>query len=512
MNGSIELAVDKMKKKVIIFTLTCLFFFLLPLSYCFSESTKNDLGLLLASSSDEFDDMEESDDYGDEEEDESAMEFFLAGSVELETFINTYEDQDFQDAIKKNELRGRFEIRYGLENIYLYSVANLYFMPLLFKDDTENDYRYAEKAAFSRNLRTSSQNSEIIFSELYLSYSTEDYRIRIGNQIYGWGTSDTYNPTSYFNPMDGRELLFKDMDEMNSGIPSVSGMVFLDDYTIEMVVAPIHIPMQIAPTGNFWAPKMDSLFKISFEETDGLDISFENVGIGIRLSGSFFNADMSFSAFHGPDKDGVPVPYATELFPNEQILILIQSQYDVINMLGMDFSKTIGAFVLQCETAFSNNKPAMVNQDFDDIENVEFPIEVKKTNFFSATLGFNYEIPLSNFFEWHEGMSLFICEYSFSKHFDDDVTGSFLSDLVTMGFRDSFFDDRLSTTLAAIFDAKTGSSVLYPQLGYDFQNGLTISLSYAAISGTSTGDDLLEPMFYYFRDNDLIMWKVRYEF
>ncbi len=507
-----------MKKEAIISILTCFFFLLSPLSNCFSDSLDNDYGILLASSDDETDDIEESDEFEDdeyeeEEEDESAFEFSLTGSVELETFINTYEDQDFQDAIKKNEIRGRFEIRYGLENIYLFSVANLYLMPSFFKDDAENDYLYAEETTFSRNLRSSSNNSEIMFSEMYLSYSTEDYRIRLGNQIYGWGTSDTFNPTSYFNPMDIRELLFKDMDEMNSGIPSVSGMVFLDDYTIEMVVAPIHVPMTNAPNQNFWSPKMDgSFYKIILEQADGLDISLENIGIGARLSGYLFDADMSFSVFHGPDKEGVLIPYATELFPNEQISILIQPQYYIINMLGMDFSKTIGAFVLQGETAFSNNKPAMVNQDFDDIEEIEFPIEVKQTNFLSATLGFNYEVPLSNFFEWHKGMSLFICEYNFSKHFDDDVTGSFLSDLITIMFRDSFFDDRLTTTLAATFDVKTGSSALWPQFGYDFQNGLTIGLSYAAISGTSTGDDLIEPVFYYFKDNDIIIWKVRYEF
>ena len=43
------------------------------------------------------------------------------------------------------------------------------------------------------------------------------------------------------------------------------------------------------------------------------------------------------------------------------------------------------------------------------------------------------------------------------------------------------------------------------------QNGLSVECSYAAIDGKPSGDQL-EPVFYYFRKNDIVSIKMRYEY
>ena len=92
--------------------------------------------------------------------------------------------------------------------------------------------------------------------------------------------------------------------------------------------------------------------------------------------------------------------------------------------------------------------------------------------------------------------------------------GSLFPDLAIIGYSDSFYfyENQISIRLASVFDVESGSSLVYPMLGYDFQNGLTLSLLYGVFFGKTTGDPLMESIFYYFRDNDVIAWRIRYEF
>ncbi|MEZ4565798.1 MAG: DUF1302 family protein [Desulfobacterales bacterium] len=64
----------------------------------------------------------------------------------------------------------------------------------------------------------------MIFRELYYNWSREKFRVRMGNQVIAWGTADFLNSTSYFNPSDLRELLFKDEDQVALPVPAVSGL------------------------------------------------------------------------------------------------------------------------------------------------------------------------------------------------------------------------------------------------------------------------------------------------
>jgi len=55
-------------------------------------------------------------------------------------------------------------------------------------------------------------------------------------------------------------------------------------------------------------------------------------------------------------------------------------------------------------------------------------------------------------------------------------------------------------------------SIIWPKIGYNFQNGLLLELSFAFIDGNPDEEEEVDPVFYTFRNNDILMWKVRYEF
>ncbi|MBN2282694.1 MAG: hypothetical protein JXO48_02275 [Deltaproteobacteria bacterium] len=458
-----------------------------------------------------FEDEEAGDVYQDIEE--PLLDFTCRGFVEFEGWFSTRDDQDSKEANKKNEIRSRFEIRYGTDSIYFYTASDLYLFLIYLNEEAGDDYVYAPDTTVSRNLMISSERSELRFDELYVNYGKANYRLRVGNQIFAWGTADAFNPTSYFNPYDLREFLFKDDDEYRIGVPALSGMLFFEDSTLEVVFVPAHVPMVLAPEENFWSLVIDDyFFPVEIEEPSGLPVKSKNCGFGARLSRSVSGVDFSLSGYHGPDREPVFVPYRTVLRTNEPLSLLIRSFTYTVNMVGVDFTTTYGDFVFQTEAAYSPDKRWIVRQDLDDYANLTLPFEVKKSHYLSYAVGFNYFVPLNRVLDGHEGESVFTFEWFQSKYFDDDLFAPLLTDLITCRYEDSFMSGRVKTKMTGIFDVRNDGYVLWPEIGYDFQNGWTVDLSYAGIRGSGGSDWEDNSIFYYFRDNDILMGRIRYEY
>ncbi len=439
--------------------------------------------------------------------------FTIEGFIELENFLNTYEDQDFEDANVKNEIRTRLEITYGTDTLFLYAVPNIYLASGLLGDDFSKTYDYSDETKTYRNLRFSASSHEVLLSELYLNYTHDKFRMRVGNQIYGWGTADFFNPTSYFNPYDMREILYKDEDEYKAGVPSVSGMIFLNNFTLELVYVPIHIPEVLTPKNNFWSFNIDNYqLPIVFGETDELDREASNDGFGARLSTSIKSADVSFSCYHGPDKDTLFLPFQTHLVQNNPVAVLVTPQYYVIDAAGIDFSMSMDAFVLQFETAYFSNKRGVEEQTFNELGDISFPYKVRKSDYISYTIGFTYFIPLYNFIEGHEGETILALEWFQAHYFEDNLSKPILTDLIFFRFQDSFFSNHLYLTFTGIFDTEKQGYSIWPKIGYDFQNGFSVELSYAEIAGESDEENTTESIFYYFRNNDVLMLRLKYAF
>lgn len=508
-----------------LFPCICLFMLLsLPMPFCvfypnaFGEDTTEIKTELIENSEDDvFNSDLETD---DEEDEESELYLSLTGFIEFEHFLNSKLEQDFTDAVKKNEIRNHFELRYGGDNFYFFIVSNQYYLISPFEYENNSEFRYAEHRDVSQNLTISSTNYEVTFNELYLNFNTEYFRLRLGNQIYGWGTADAQNPTAYFNPSDIREFLFRIDDEAKPGIPSVSGLFFLENITVELVAAPIHIMELNAPNGDFWAIKMHGensiLYTVAFDEIDSLSFKFENMGWGARLSGNFFDADMSLSVYHGPDnqKDAVKIPYEIVYPANAPPMAIIKPQYEILTMIGVDFSKAVSEFVFQFEAAYSPDKTALVEQA-PKIEDLKWPFAIKKSEYIALSAGFNWFVPVYKLLENHEGESVFTFEYSMTHFFNDDISTPFIPNLVTVRYDDSFFESRLEMSFTAVFDTSSSSRVIWPRVEYIFQNGISIELSYGHITGTKrskSSDSFFEPLFFYYEENDVLMGRLRYEY
>jgi len=290
----------------------------------------------------EEEDWELEDDWDDEfdEEGESASSspFTWRFECAFKNIIQMDQDLQLEDAWKKDEISALFEFTYGDSDDYLFSVTGLYFFPTFINDTIGDDYVYSSSSETYRNLRISSEASEVIFRELYYNWTREKFRVRIGNQIFGWGTADFINSTSYFNPGDFRELLFKDEDQVALGVPSVSGLFFFEEFTVETVFVPIHTAAAFPATGNYWAIKMveDSYPVIFGDDANPMDANSKNFGYGVRAASTWEGIDFSFSGYHGPDNEPVLLPSSTVLIENQTVSILVEPQYFIVDYFRFD--------------------------------------------------------------------------------------------------------------------------------------------------------------------------------
>lgn len=432
----------------------------------------------------------------------SGFIFNLQGFIESENFINTYTEQNPGDINKKNEFRLNLNLQTGTDMFYLRFIPNCYMLPFLTYNEVSiyDDYRYEKKFKVSRNGRISDTNYEVSFNECYLSLDTQYIRLRTGNQIYRWGTADVFNPTSYINPSDSRELIFKDDDEAKIGVPSASAMIFIRDFSLELVYVPVHVPSISPISQNFWAYHYNEGFiPIEEGETEGLEITAENFGYGARLAGTVSGFDFALSGYYGPDREPLLRPMRTLLVPNT-LPVLVMPEYYLIGIGGIDIAFSLGDFVFQAEAAYSPNKYGVVDQDYSEpIEDeMTWPFEVKKSGYFSYSTGFNYI--------WDT--FVFTTEWTQSKYSDSSLMPSVYSDLLVARIEDSFFENFIKLSLSCVWDTKHKGFLLMPAMGFDFQNGLTFNLSYGYINGK---DDSMD-VFSMYNNYDIIIIGLRYAF
>lgn len=431
----------------------------------------------------------------------------------LRNHISTDRDLQFRDASKKNEVRLRLETTWGAPPYYFFAVSDTYFFPTFLHEEIGNDHPYSPESKVFRNLRVTTRASELVFREMYANYDLSRSRIRVGNQLFLWGTADFMNSTAYFNPSDLRELIFRPQDENRFGVPSASAMLFFDAFTVELVFVPFHVPPALPSTGHFWAVKqIADEYPLVFGQPEELSTGSRNFGYGGRVSATRSGIDFAFSAYHGPDRDQLMVPYATVIEEGQPIALFIQPKSFLVDYVGVDMAFARGDFVFQVEAAFSPNKRGLVGQDNRRPQDLTFPYDTRRAGYYSYTLGFNYFIPMYNFIAGHTGESLFTVEWYQAGYDDDEISRPLLTDFLTIRLQDSFFDDRIRMSLTQLLETRNNGAVWWPRLGYDFKNGFEMEIAYIAIYGKGGGDVNRDSLFYYFKNNDFIMVNFRYAF
>jgi len=434
-------------------------------------------------------------------EEETVRSFEIKGYIENNNIISTYTQQDLPDIFKKNELHNKIDIRYGTGDIYGVLISHQYAVSSFIN----KNYSYNDSFRVSRNGKISDKSYEFNFNEAYVNAAFPVARLRAGNQIYGWGTADVFNPTSYFNPMDLREFIYKNDDERVSGIPSLSAIWFIGDYTLETVFAPVQVASEIQTGKAYWAIRdKKGPFPILVENPEPISADLENFGYGMRFSGTFFGVDASATAYYGPDREPLMRPSRTSIEPDCPVSIVVQPEYRMTAAAGFDMSANFDPFVIQAEVSYSPYRFGVEDQSYG--ADLSLPFEVVKNRTLTYTIGANYFIPMKKIFSWHTGTAVLTAEWMQVINSNDEVMAPLLTDILSTRFEDTFFDDRLKFSVTAMGNIKNYGMSIFSKAGWDFQNGFSLEAAYVYIRGEDGS------VFGYYDDNDHVSVRCRYEY
>lgn len=434
-------------------------------------------------------------------EDDLGFQFTMNGFVELENFVNTYTKQEPSDVNKKNEIRVKLSMQAGTENNYFKCDPNFYFLPYFLHNGLYSDYKYNDKNFnIARNGRISGNAYEMSLNECFLNIGFDNLRFRIGNQIYAWGTADLFNPTSYINPSDTRELFYKDSDEGTVGVPSVSSMIHFSDFSLELVFVPVHIGSISPAENNFWMYQYNLGFvSVTGNEDKYLKPAWENAGYGGRLARSIKGVDLSLSCYHGPDTSPLlrPMKYLAV-----QSDVLVEQEYHTSTNIGFDFSFQVSKFEIHGEMAYSPDKYGVVDEAYDLEKNPELlksPFRVKSANWLSYAVGLNFT----------QDKLIITAEWIQSNYFDNSLMKPFYTDFIASSISYSFFDEFLNLSMAAVYDTKNVGYLVMPAVSLDFESGVSLRLAYGHIGSKET-DDI--NIFTLYEKKDIIKLGLRYVF
>ena len=195
-------------------------------------------------------------------------------------------------------------------------------------------------------------DKNLILKKVYGEFYLDETDVKIGKQRIVWGKTDGLNPTDNFNPEDMTRPF---VDDNKIAIPAVRAKHYYQDWIFDVVWAPRFEAPKFARAGERWSVIPRGIIDPIIPEA-----KIENSEFGIRVSHWTPAIDISYSYFRGYSKD----PY----FPSQPVErngeYVWHLKFYRINVLGGDFAKDFGSFVVrgegayfQPEASFKSKKP-----------------------------------------------------------------------------------------------------------------------------------------------------------
>ena len=290
--------------------------------------------------------------------------------------------------------------------------------------------------------------------EAYFDYTAKNWDLRIGRQIILWGVSDGLRITDLISPLDLTEFLARDYDDIRMPVDAIKWRYMDDVIKLELVFVPI-FQTYIIPDDpdNPWAITYPS---------DGPEIfvapaikpekSLKNSEVGGRLSFYLPGFDLSVSGLCTWNK--LPV-YERNFTDAHDTLVLVPNHFRY-SMVGLDFSRPQGSFVIRGEAAMYSAEPLST-----DLLNQTNPV-MKKTTM-------NYLVGL----DWYPG-SNWTLTGQFSQKlillWEDQLENPKNTMLATLGITRKLFRSTLSASAFGYIDLSNEGMFARTTLDYSLSD------------------------------------------
>ncbi len=272
--------------------------------------------------------------------------------------------------------------------------------------------------------------------EAYFDYTAKNWDLRIGRQIILWGVSDGLRITDLISPLDLTEFLAQDYDDIRMPVDAIKWRYMDNVIKLELVYVPI-FQTYIIPDDpeNPWSITYPS---------DGPEIfiapaikpekSLKNSEVGGRLSFYLPGFDISVSGLYTWNK----LPVYERNFTSAHDTLILVPKHHRYSMVGLDFSRPQGSFVIRSEGAMYSAEPMST-----DLLNQHNPV-LKKTTM-------NYLVGL----DWYPG-SNWTLTGQFSQKlillWEDQIEDPKNTMLATLGITRKLFRSTLSASAFGYID------------------------------------------------------------
>ncbi len=184
--------------------------------------------------------------------------------------------------------------------------------------------------------------TEFIIREAYVSAYLGPFDFRIGHQIVVWGRADGINPTDNITP---KNMLVRSPDEDDRREANFLLRTFFNAHPvrIELIWVPF-FRSSVVPTNLIPFPP-----GISLGDPDYPDARLKNGAVAAKLNLELPAFDLSLSYFNGHNPfAGISYSIPDPLLPELDIFL----KSFRVNVVGADFSTTVGGFGLRGEAAY----------------------------------------------------------------------------------------------------------------------------------------------------------------
>ncbi len=301
--------------------------------------------------------------------------------------------------------------------------------------------------------------------EYYLDYTTQHIGVRVGRQIILRGVADGLRLNDILSPMDMSEFLTQEYSDLRIPVNAVRFFYLSEVVNGELAFIPTFqgYKLPLEPY-NPWSVVPQLELPVQMMVGGEPDVLLENMEYAGQLSFTLPGIDFSFSGAYTWNK----LPCYQAKVADDFSYISIYPRYDRMVVVGADFSKPLGAFVLRGEGAYTHDKLYTAMQATDPV--------VKK-DLLQGLVGVDWY----GFSSWMlsvQGMYEYIPDYKRSE-----VTADEHSVVATLRLSKKLVNDLLGVSSFGYFDVMNRSLFNRFTVDYQIVDGLTASLGYDLFHG-----------------------------
>lgn len=266
----------------------------------------------------------------------------------------------------------------------------------------------------------------------YLSYTSDWYSIKAGNQIVTWGKADEISPLDNINPEDLRDGAVRRRTERKIPIPIINIETFARGDRLQAIYIPVYKRSRIDYFDNDWAITGNSIGELALDEdrpSSGLSGGSE---YGFRFMSDAFDVDYSISFLSStsdlPSLGSMQLPLGVDRVPpNATIRDLAEfanntgqplpTEFNRRDVVGFDFETVLGNLGFRGDFAYT------AGEDF-----LNDRLEAKRHATYKYVLGVDYT-SASDFYVNLQFIQSIIDGFTSDLLFSEEVQSGFFGEI-----------------------------------------------------------------------------------